>query len=254
MRLTFLTGIIFSFCVVFSSYGFDDRDAVQEVKLDDVVLKYSPTGSDSWFPYYIYQHPKKGIIPEVITLIFELASINGQETFLPPARTNLALINGEIDIDFINPDWLPEREKSDQFLFSDAILPIKESYIALSSSDMNQLDKLLQQSANVEIGTVRGYYYHNDEFFKRHDFSSEKNILLALQRQRINYAICDNITAKYWAKELDVSIVFGEVHSDGYLHMRIRKEYAYLLPRINEAIAFLKQQQSIEKIIANYLN
>lgn len=256
MRLKYIAAVVFTWVYACSVNAFNpyERDVLAEPKAEEVILKYSPTGSDSWFPYYIAEHPKKGVIPELMTLILDLASIKAQETVLPPARTNLALVNGEVDIDFINPQWLPTREKSDKFVFSEAILPIKESFIALPTTDISALAELLTQSKNVEIGTVRGYYYHDDELFKRHDFSSEKSILMALERQRIKYAICDNVTAQYWAKVLNMSIVFGEVHSDGFLHMRIRREHAYLLPRINEAIAILKQQHSINNIIAKYIN
>jgi hypothetical protein len=36
---------------------------------------------------------------------------------------------------------------------------------------------------------VRGYFYHNDDTLIRHDFGSEKELIIALHKGRINYAI-----------------------------------------------------------------
>jgi len=220
----------------------------------DTVLKFSPAGSNSWFPYYIDGIKRKGIIPEIMALIFEHAEIKGEQVTLPPARTNLSLLNGDIDIDFINPDWLPEREKSDQFTFSIPILPIKESYIALNTEDLEQLNQLMNGASKLRIGTVRGYYYHDDDQFQRVDYKSEKHFILALSYKRIRYAICDDITARYWSKELSVPIEIGQIHSDGFLRLRIRSEHKKVLPQINAAIKHLKESGTVDKIIRSYID
>ncbi|WP_206483339.1 transporter substrate-binding domain-containing protein [Thalassotalea sp. G2M2-11] len=216
-------------------------------------LKYEPSGSNSWFPYYIKSEQRQGILPELIPLVLQRADIEGQEVALPAARTNLALASGEIDFDFINPEWLPATTPLETFIFSVPIMPIKEYFIALKDSDIETLPEKMKQSSDIRIGTVHGYYYHDDDLFTRVDFSSEKNLIRALKHGRIKYAICGEVTAKYWSKILDVPIVVGAIHSDGYLHFRFRKELAEVVPRINQAITELKQAGLIDKIVSSYL-
>lgn len=244
--------ILFFFTIV-SAFFVQSVSANTLNNTPERTLKYSPSGSNSWFPYYIKNSIRKGIVPDLIELILARAELTGQEVLLPPARTNLALINGEIDFDFINPQWLPAREKSTEFVFSEPIIPIVESFISAATTDIGQLKKLMQQSAKTEIGTVLGYYYYDDDTFKRVDFSSEKSIIKALKLNRVTYAICDNITAKYWSTQLEVPLAFGDVHSDGFLHLRLRSAYRYLLPKINKAIAELKTEKVIEQVIETYL-
>ncbi|GLX79098.1 hypothetical protein tinsulaeT_24380 [Thalassotalea insulae] len=216
-------------------------------------LKYEPSGSNAWFPYYIHSQQRKGIVPEIIDLILQRANIIGEEVALPAARTNLALENGDIDFDFINPAWLPADVPIERYVFSAPIIPVKESYIALTANAISLLTQKMKQSDHVQIGTVRGYYYHDDNLFQRVDFSSEKNLIMALQQRRVSYAICDDITAQYWSNVLSVPIVIGQSHSDGFLRIRLRKELAVIIPRLNRAINELKHAGVIAKIIDSYL-
>ncbi|TWX55193.1 substrate-binding periplasmic protein [Colwellia hornerae] len=218
-----------------------------------VTLKFDPSGSSAWYPYYINSGEKRGIVVDAVAIILATANISGKEIVLPPKRTNLSLKNGLVDFDLINPDWLSKVQQSNDYVFSDPVIPIKEHIIYLAGTALPKNLGEDQQLTDQHIGTVRGYYYHNDNLFNRLDYPSEKELVKALFRKRISFAISGDKPAQYWAKTLSVPIILGPVHSDGYLRIRLRKELKYLLPQINDAIELLKVNGSIESIMNAYI-
>jgi hypothetical protein len=215
-------------------------------------LTYNLRGSNSWYPYFINDESKAvGILNQLIPQILVLANIPAHPVNLPPLRTNKALQKGELDFDVISPAWFEENELTKHFVLSDAIIPIKENIIFLAR------EKAHWQQSNAiygqVVGTIRGYHYHDDHKFKRHDFSSEKALIKALKFGRIDVAICGDLPAVYWARQLSANIEIGPLHSQGFLHIRLLKEHRPLLPAINQAIASLKASGEIDKLVAQYM-
>jgi polar amino acid transport system substrate-binding protein len=81
---------------------------------------------------------------------------------------------------------------------------------------------------------------------------SEKELTIALDKGRINYAFVGDLPALYWAKTLGVKIELGPIHSSGLLHIRLRKEKIALLPKINAAIDALMSSGEIQRKIDKY--
>ena len=217
-----------------------------------VSLKYAPSGSGAWIPYYIPNQDQPGIVPEITNLILHKANISAQPVMLPPKRTNYSLENGLIDFDFLNPQWLPSDVDTSYFIFSVPILPIKEYFVSLASSDTSWKD-ISKHAKKPIIGTVSGYYYHDDNLFIRKDYPSEKAIVQALMSGRINQAILGDLPALYWAEKLNAEIRLDQLHSDGYLHIRLRREHQHLLPQIDKAINELKQSKVFNRVITRYI-
>ena len=99
---------------------------------------------------------------------------------------------------------------------------------------------------------MRGYLYHDDKDFIRADFTSEQELIKALDKHRVNAVIAGNYPALYWSTQLRIPVALAAVHSDGDLVFRLRKEHADLLPAINQAIATLKANGKIDEIIKKY--
>jgi len=231
-----------------------NRTTTQQVDTrNPPILKYDPTGSNSWYPYYIPEGRRKGIVAEIATLVLKEAQIHGEKVQLPPKRTNLSIENGVIDFDFINPEWLPSEISTENFTFSDSIIPIKEYVITLPSAKSDNKDANSIVIKNQLVGTVRGYYYHDEAQFQRMDYSSEKELIKALATNRVKFAISGDLPALYWSKQLNVPIQFGALHSDGFLHIRLHNRANYLMPKINQAIRRLKSSGTIQEVIDSYL-
>ncbi|MGB6137966.1 MAG: transporter substrate-binding domain-containing protein [Shewanella sp.] len=217
----------------------------------DTALKYNVNGSSSWVPYYIPDSPESpGILGELVPLLLAKANINNEKHNFPPRRTNYALDNGWLDFDFVSPSWFPNNDLGELFVQSSAIIAIEEYIITLASNakDWQHNDNLKGQ----EIGTVGGYLYHNDSEFTRVDFTSEKDLIKALYKDRVKAAISGDLPALYWAKKLNCPVTLAALHSKGHLVMRLRKEHVALLPSINAAIAELQSNGTIDRIIDKY--
>ncbi|WP_242620323.1 substrate-binding periplasmic protein [Shewanella maritima] len=217
----------------------------------DTVLKYNVNASSGWVPYYIpHQDDKPGILGEIVPLLMATAQIDIQKHNLPPRRTNQAIENGDLDFDFVSPDWFPNHDLGELFVQSEPLMPIKEFIITTQANADAWTD--INKIKGQRIGTVRGYYYHDTDQFTRVDFSSERELIKAISKNRVQAAISGDLPALYWAKELNMPISLAALHSDGYLVMRLRKEHAHLLPAINSAIKQLQQQGNVEQLIDKY--
>ena len=212
-------------------------------------LKYSLSGSGSFYPYFTHSEDAPGILPEMVEAILIKANIKGENLLLPAKRTNFYLEKQQIDFDIISPDWLNEQQKQDdRFIYSDPILPIKEYVVTRQSQPP------ILTLAGIEVGTVRGYYYHDDQLFERVDFASEKELLQALNLRRIEYIIIGDLPALYWSEQLGITFSFNQLHSEGMLQLRLLAKHQGLLKRINQAIAQLKLSGEIEKIEQQYIS
>lgn len=219
------------------------------VKSDELVLNYDPSGSSNWVPYYTNIKDTPGILVELIPLILAEANIEGRAISLPPQRTVFALRKGLIDFDMISPDWLGDPEYKKKYVFTDSLIPITEHFAFLPTTKSITKADL---SSNQEIGTVRGYYYHDENDFNRIDFGSEKELVIALKARRVKYIIIGDLPGLYWSSSLNLPITLGQIHSDGFLHIRLRKPFAHLIPSLNNAISKLKKNGAIEKLVNKY--
>ncbi len=218
-----------------------------EPKAAQPVLNYDPSGSSQWFPYYIDDVDSPGILGELIPVMLQQANIKGVKSIFPPKRTIEALNNGDLDFDIVSPSWFTNKDVGEQFVLSKSLFLVTEHYVHLGTTHFNSADVKKEP-----IGTVRGYFYHNDDTLIRRDFGSEKELIIALQKGRINYAIIGDLPALYWAKTLGVNIALGQIHSAGLLHLRLRKDKTSLLPVINESIDVLMKSGEIQRKINKY--
>ena len=58
----------------------------------------------------------------------------------------------------------------------------------------------------------------------------------------------------YWSSLLDVPIKFTKLHSDGFLRIRIRSEFSYLIPQLNKAIKDIKTNGKLDVITHRYVD
>ena len=215
-------------------------------------LRYNAEASGSYFPYATGNKEAPGIMHEYVISVMKAADLEIEHIALPAKRTQQFIHNDLLDFEIISPSWLSQQQReSPDFVFSAPLFPVREMLVTLPEkvSDF-QLDENINGTA---VGTVRGYYYHNDMHFQRVDFTTERELVLALAKNRVNVAIIGDLPALYWATKLDIDIAFGAEHSRGQFHIRLRAEHQDLLPRINKAIAQMKSQHLLEQLERKYL-
>ena len=215
------------------------------------LLVYNVSGSNSWYPYFIANRPDApGIISELLPKILHLAQINGKTIDLPPMRTNKALTTGLLDFDVVSPSWFANEDLGPEFVQSISIMSIAEHVVTLEKNleQWRELDNIYGK----EIGTIRGYLYHDDKQFTRFDFASEKELVRALHRGRVEAVISGDYPALYWSAQLKLPIKLAALHSQGFLVVRLRKEHQSFLPELNSAIKALKNDGVIDALIKKY--
>lgn len=217
-------------------------------------LSYDVSGSDAWAPYFMITEEgnEYGIMPELVEAIFIQARIPAIPKNYPPKRTANYIIDGTLDVDVINPDWLPSESLKQQFVFSDNLIEVKEYYISRAGENTDTFFSDYKQSKS-RVGMVRGYYYHNQADYIRVNFPSEKSLIEALDKKRVNMIICGDLPAQFWAESLGIKLNLAKVHSTGFLKLRMRKELAPLMPKLNEAIRQLHENGRIAAIVAKYM-
>ncbi len=216
-------------------------------------LNYNVSASGSHYPFYTGNPEKPGILPEIITALMAQANITANHVELPTKRITKYLENGIIDFDVISLKWLAQSERDNPYyIFSEPLIPATEMIVALPDNVAQYQTK--QSLYSKEVGTVLGYYYHDDAKFNRVDFPSEKELMIALSKARIDVAIMGIHTAAYWSKQLNINTEFGAQHSHGYLRVRLLAKHKALLPKINQALAHLHSSGYIKRIEDKYIN
>lgn len=214
-------------------------------------LRYDVSASSAWYPYFIPDAKHPGIVVEIVKATLKEANISGRQVELPPKRTILALSNGELDFDVSSPSWFVDGKIPDGFVISEGLLEISEFIVTLPQNASKY--RFPVDIKGKQIGTVRGYYYNNDRVFNRVDFISEKKLIQALTKGRIEAVIMGDLPAYHWAKKTNIDIVLGPVNSKGDLHIRFREKHAYLIPKINQAITRLKSKGKVSEILSRYV-
>lgn len=215
------------------------------------VLRYNLGTSGSSIPYEnAVDEDRPGIFVELLPLIMDKAGLNTEKVMLSTKRAELAFKNGELDFDFFSPGWLSAAQSRDTFVFSVPIAPIKEYLIALPE----YIDRYqrLENAYGGPVGTISGYVYFDDSRFSRVDFTSEDNLILALQKKRVVVAIMEEATARYWSARHKVEIRLGAIHTQGDIALRLHKRHASLVSKINSAITSLKRDGQINRVIMKY--
>lgn len=215
-------------------------------------LKYNISSSGSHYPFYTNNPKRPGVLPEIIEKVLIDANISASHESLPAKRITKYLNEGIIDFDVISLDWLPQSERNNtKYVFSDPLITVTEMLVTLPENT-----KKWQHVSNIEgknVGTVLGYYYHNADTFKRVDFPSEKELIEALVRKRVDVAIIGELPTLYWSQKLNINIGFGAQYSHGFLRIRLLSKHKHLMPIINKVIKNLHSIGYINNIAEKYM-
>lgn len=216
------------------------------------VLRYNVDFVGAWVPFDASSDPTKpSIMLSILALIEQQSNIKIAIEHYPIKRSVKELYDGNLDFDFVNPQWL-SQDDSHLFVFSQPLFQVTEYFIGLPEVMRHYQTK--EQIYGSLVGTVAGYYYFDDDEFQRADFRSESEVMLGLAKQRFNIAIMEKYAAQYWAYQHKVGITFGPVHTQGDIVIRLRIPLKHLLPRINHAIEVLKKTNKFQHIIEQQVN
>lgn len=215
------------------------------------ILRHSVNPNGTWIPWGTDpENNEPGIFPEVIELILEEAKFVGEPVVLPTKRAIHSLKNGQIDFDFVNPDWFPNGDVGKDFVTTLPVVMIKEYFVTLPTSKHQIINT--QEIYGGVVGTIRGFYYYDDDSFTRMDFNSEKALVEGLGKKRFEVAILEEMTARYWSRKTNIELHYAVVHTEGKMVMRLNNSKAPFLPELNAAISRLQSQKKLEQVLDKY--
>lgn len=214
-------------------------------------LYFHISKEDGWVPFRTSAETgRKGVLEELSDLLQKYSDIEFVPVFFPTKRAEKALVDGLVDFDFICIEWLKNGDYGDNYVISEPFFEVTEAFATLSTN--SNLMPTPESAYDRRVGTIGGYFYHDDDRFTRVDFLNENQLILGLKRDRFKSIIIEKETAKYWAKVHDVEIAFPAIHSKGRLLMRLRDENKLLLPKINQAIIKMKESGQLKAILQKH--
>ena len=234
-----------------SMYLLTMKAHAEESKQEPVLLRYDLGQQGGWIPYQqSAQRGRLGIFEEVTILIQELTGIEFEAVHFPPKRAEKALLDGLVDFDFVCLEWLKEGRSSAQFVYSNPIFNVSEYVVTLPENAAAVPDR--SAIYNKPVGTIAGYFYVDDDQFKRMDFLNEESLLLGLKHQRLTSIIIEKETARYWANLLDIDISFAAAHTHGSIIIRLRDDKREWMPIINQAIETIKESGQLASLLEKH--
>ncbi len=224
---------------------------------------YSETfhaGSDTWAPFFIASNNQfSGIGVDILTEIAHRTGDNVELEHLPNVRALIMFEKKEIDMIVIDSPLWNDQEKLMDMTFSDEVMSVQEHIYFLKDEyiEVEVPEDLRGKVVNIFLGYT--YPVFEEAFtkgiVKKDEISSELSLIRMLVAKRCAAIFMDSIAFDYNTSQLGYKKDMfrkGMQLSHAKLKIKIRRDKASILPRINKAIAEMKKDGSIERIIKKY--
>lgn len=161
-----------------------------------------------------------------------------------------AVKSGKADFGLAGMSW--NEDRAEQVNFTDTYAHATQVVIVKEDSEYTSVDDLAGKTVGVQTGTT-GDMYAGDLTDKVERYSKGFEAVLALTQDKIDAVIIDDEPAKVFAKETEGIKVLDEPFTEEDYAMIIAKENTELLEDVNKAIAELKADGTLQKIIDKYI-
>jgi len=221
--------------------------------------RYSVTDV-SWEPYWIIKGDKvSGIFSDVMHELEKRLGVTLMANRpLPVIRAQRAFKIGSVHLECcVNSAWRKDTGQEQMTLWSDPVLTVEEILIFAPKKSFPY--EKLQDLTGKTISTVRGYGYVGSHYFKRDDSASNITQVRKVALGRNVAGIIDRVELAYMMKhneEFKLANFFvevGPVINRSQLKMRVHISRKALVAPINAAIAAMKKDGTIQRIVDGYV-
>lgn len=260
-----ILALVLSLVMVFSfagcAFGGNDAtdnseatDAVDNVK-DSDEAKVLKMGTNAAFPPYEYKEGEEivGIDAEIAKAIADELGMDFEIVDMEFDSIITAVVTGGVDFGMAGMTVTEERMKSVDFTYSYATGV--QVVIVPEGSAIKSIDDLEGKKIGTQLGTT-GYMYAQDDYGKDNvvGYSKGADAILALKGGDVDAVIIDNEPAKAFVEENEgLTILDTEYAVEDYA-IAVAKDNTELLNDINDALITLKEDGTINEIIAKYIN
>lgn len=221
---------------------------------EPVKFAYAQEGYEPF--YYPENSPKKGIFNFIIEATCKRAHLECVARFLPQKRKFELFTAKEIDVELgVNPVWRKDFE--DISVYTSPFMT-SEDIAIYRPSDKNP-GKTSSDFKGKTIGTFTGFYYPTiesgfaDKSITRFDFKDEtamlKTLALEGKEKRIDLAVMNRLSAKYFSKELKIPLAFGNTLDKTDIMFRFHKDNKESFEKFNNALKAELDAGLMKKII-----
>ncbi|OEC32815.1 hypothetical protein A7D25_22130 [Pseudomonas sp. 21C1] len=221
-------------------------------------LRYAVT-NESWEPYWIFRDGEvSGILSDVMqALDAQMDATLVADTPQPPLRAQKYFREGLVQLECcVDIAWRTDPEQIKVSLWSDTLLSAEEVMIFPRGRQFSFTK--LQDLQGRTISTVRGYGYTGSQYFARVDSPNSTSQLNSLALGRAEAGIIDRLELAYLLaghpeiRGHAARIKQGPVVNRSELRIRLHKSRADMLKPLNAAIARIRENGTLAKILKRY--
>ena len=210
------------------------------------------------FPPYEYYEGEQivGIDAEAAAAIAEKLGLELEIVDMDFKAIINAVSTGKVDIGMAGMTVTDERLQSVNF--SDSYATGVQVIIVMEGSSIASLDDLYAEGADYKIGVqeaTTGDIYCTDDFGDDHVFkyANGSDAVLALVSGKVDCVIIDNEPAKAFAADYDGLVILDTEYVVEDYAIAIALENVDLLEKINDALAELMEDGTLDAIVAKYI-
>ena len=215
--------------------------------------------SESWVPYWIVS---KKQVSGILNDVMEELNLRVTNEFIPldpvpPKRAQQHFNLGKTQLECcVNEEWRKRETNDIQSLWSKTVLETEE--VLIFPKNKSFPFKQVSDLTGKKIATILGYGYVGEKFITRHDSLSNLSLLKLVATGRSDAGIIDRNELNFMTKtntefkKLMLKIEQGPVINRSELKLRIHKSRPELLLPINEALAEMHRDGTIQRIIERY--
>ena len=211
-------------------------------------------GTNAYFPPYEYYEGSEivGIDAEIAAAVAEKLGLELVIEDMEFDSIITAVQTGKVDMGLAGMTVTEDRLKS--INFSDTYATGVQVVIVPEGSDIASIDDLAGKKIGVQLGTTGDIYASDDFPGQVEQFNKGNDAVLALVQGKVDCVIIDNEPAKsYVAANEGLTILATEYVQEEYAAC-ISKDNEALLEAVNAALAELKADGSLQKIVDKYIS
>lgn len=210
--------------------------------------------TNAYFPPYEYYDGKDiiGIDADIAKAIADKMGLELKIEDMEFDSIITAVSTGKADLGLAGMTVTPDRQKNVDF--SDSYATGIQSVIVKEDSTITKIDDLQGKKIGVQLSTT-GDIYATDDFGKDSvvQYNKGNDAVMALTQGQVDAVIIDNEPAKsYVEANKGLKILDTEYATENYAAC-ISKDNAGLTKAVNKALAELKDDGTLQKIVDKYI-
>jgi ABC-type amino acid transport substrate-binding protein len=194
-----------------------------------------------------------GIDVEIMQAIADLWNVKLEVSDMKFDSVIAAVATGKADVGASGLTITEERLESVNF--TDTYTQATQVIIVKEDSEVKSVDDLAGKKVGVQLGTTGDTYASDDDAIKDgvQRFNTGIDAVLALTQGKIDAVIIDNEPAKVFVKQNKGLKIIEEKYEDEFYAFAAAKDNKELINALNEALAVLDSNGTLDKIINKYI-